>query len=75
MTVRELTTKMDASELMEWVAFFQLEDEDVATRYKNEVELEKPMEERAVGIRQFLSTIRPNKSPPIITRPLKTKKN
>jgi hypothetical protein len=61
MTVAEIGDKMDASELMEWVAYFKIQDPEEANRINDIVESEKSDEYHADKMRAFLNTIRPGK--------------
>jgi len=61
MTVAEMAKKMDASEMMEWVAYFKLQDPEEARRIYDIVESEKSDAYHADKMRAFLQTIRPGK--------------
>jgi len=56
-TVAEIENTMDASELMEWVAYFQVTDEKTNAELKAKINAEKSDDLRARDIRTFLSTI------------------
>lgn len=59
MTVSELGEKMDAAELMEWAAYFRLQNEAGAREVQALVDEERSMDEKASLIRSFLSSLRP----------------
>lgn len=61
MTVRELSEKMDAQELMEWVAYYKLQDEDELKRLTLEVESTKSIQYHADNMRNFLGALQPTK--------------
>ena len=62
MTVAEMTEKMDAPELMEWLAYFTLQDEDKYKEVSMQIEAEKSDFYHATKMRQFLNSIRPSKT-------------
>lgn len=48
---------MDAAEIMEWVAFFQLKDDKVRAQLEDEIAEEASLAEKTARIRAFLSTM------------------
>ena len=60
MTVRELGERMDAPELMEWLAYYKLKDEKEMERLNLELQQEKSDAERAESLRNFFMALTPN---------------
>jgi hypothetical protein len=59
MTVKELSEKMDAVELMEWLAYFKLKDKEEFDRLHLEIEKTKSDEYHANKLRDFLIALSP----------------
>jgi len=59
--VAELERTMGAGEMMEWVAYFQLQDEKHKAAVIDKIADEAPIEEKAAKLRAFLSSLRPIK--------------
>lgn len=57
-----MTEKMDAPELMEWLAYYTLQDEDKFKEVSAKVEAEKSDFYHADKMRQFLSSLAPLKT-------------
>ncbi len=52
---------MDAAELMEWIAFFQTQDQETADKLKIEIQKDASAIDRSRQMRAFLGTIRAKK--------------
>lgn len=65
MTVRQLCVTMDASELMEWAAYFKLQDKDNLAMYEAQIRDEQNNETKNNALRAFLSLVRPPPPTPI----------
>lgn len=62
MTVRELCSRMDSAEIMEWAAFLMLEDDKEKQRIENEMIEESSEEAKQERMRQFFKKFsKPNK--------------
>jgi len=59
MTVNELSEKMDAIELMEWLAYYKLKDEKEFERLQLEIDKSKSDEYHANKLRDFFTTLSP----------------
>lgn len=57
MTIREIETKMDAAELMEWVAYFKATDPEEAKRLNQLIANDASEEENHNRLRAFLSAV------------------
>ena len=62
MPVGELSRKMSAAELMEWAAYFKLQDEAGLKEIQLKIAEERTAEETSDLLRAFFSTIRPTKN-------------
>lgn len=56
MTVSELGERMDASELMEWVAYYNTQDEESIAKIQAQIDEEASENEKLDKLRNFLST-------------------
>lgn len=59
MTFKQLCNDMDAAELMEWVAFYNLQNEEYRNKIEHKVAEESSLEEQCNAIRGFLNRIKP----------------
>lgn len=56
MTVREMGDRMDASELMEWVAYYNTQDEESVAKIQLKIDSEASEQEKLDKFRAFLNT-------------------
>lgn len=61
---------MDAQELMEWVAFSYLSNDENKAKIERLIAEESSTEEKAQTMRNFLNQLKPTKQPTIIRKPL-----
>lgn len=61
MTVKELSEKMDAVELMEWLAYYKLKDDKEFERLTLEIDKTKSDEHHANRLREFFNSLAPKK--------------